>query len=62
MVKIQFRKIIKKWRINGGKEYSLKKLAGLANNLGQVIKLTILYNLEQDSTSERAIGILYEHT
>jgi len=33
-----------------GKEYSLKKLAKLADNPGQVVKLTILYNLEQDST------------
>ena len=45
-----------------GKKYSLKKLAKLANNLGQVVKLTILYNLEQNGTSKRAIGILYKHT
>jgi len=38
--------VIKKWRINGGKEYSLKKLAELINDLGQVVKLTTPYNLE----------------
>ena len=37
--------VIKKWRINGGKEYSLKKLAELINDLRQVIKFTMLYNL-----------------
>jgi len=35
-----------------GKEYSLKKLAKLADNLGQVVELTTLYNLEQDGTSK----------
>jgi len=29
-----------------GKEYSLKKLAELIDNLGQVVELIILYNLE----------------
>ena len=33
-----------------GKKYSLKKLAKLANNLRQIVELTILYNLKQDST------------
>ena len=34
IIKTQFGRVIKKWRINGGKEYSLKKLAELADNLG----------------------------
>jgi hypothetical protein len=38
--------------MDGGKEYSLKKLAELTDNLGQVVELTILYNLEQDGTSK----------
>ena len=38
--------------MDGGKEYNLKKLAKLINNLKQVIELTILYNLEQDNTSK----------
>jgi len=38
--------------MDGGKEYSLKKLAKPIDNLGQVVELTILYNLEQDSTSK----------
>ena len=43
-----------------GKEYSLKKLAELANNLRQVVELTILYNLEQDGIFKYIIGILYK--
>jgi hypothetical protein len=35
-----------------GKEYSLKRLAQLADNLGQIIELTTPYNLEQDGTSK----------
>ena len=42
------------------KEYSLKKLAKLVDNLGQIVELTTLYNLEQDGTSKWAIGILYK--
>jgi len=45
-----------------GKEYSLKKLAKLADNLRRVVELITLYNLEQDSISERTIGILCERT
>ena len=33
-----------------GKEYSLKKLVKLTDNLKQVVEFTTLYNLEQDST------------
>ena len=44
IIKIQFDRIIKKWRINSGKEYSPKKLIKLAENLGQVIELIIFYN------------------
>ena len=33
MVKTQFGKVIKKWRIDGRKKYSLKKLAELVDNL-----------------------------
>jgi len=43
---------IQEWHINRGKEYSPKKLAELVDNLGQVIKLIIPYNLKQDSTSK----------
>ena len=46
--------------MDGGKEYSPKKLAELTDNLGQVVELTTPYNLEQDGTSKRAIGILYK--
>jgi hypothetical protein len=38
--------------MNKEKEYSLNKLSKLAENLGQIIKLTTLYNLEQDGTLE----------
>ena len=44
--------MIKKWHLNRGKEYSLKKLAKFIDNLGQAVELTILYNPEQDSTSK----------
>ena len=49
MVKTQFSKIIKKWRINGGKKYSLKKLAKFADDLKQIIKLITLYNPEKNN-------------
>ena len=62
MVKTQFDRVIKKWRMDGGKEYSPKKLAELAEDLGQVVELTTPYSPEQDGTSERSIGILCERT
>jgi hypothetical protein len=34
IVKTQFNKVVKKWRINEGKEYSLNKLSELAEDLG----------------------------
>ena len=49
IVKTQFKRVIKKWHIDGGKEYSLKKLVKFIDNLEQVVKFTILYNLKQDS-------------
>jgi hypothetical protein len=45
-----------------GKEYSLNKLSELAEDLGQIVKLTTLYNPEQDGTLERLIGIICERT
>ena len=48
--------------MNRDKEYSPNKLANLADDLGQVVELTILYNPKQDSTSKRLIGILCEYT
>lgn len=62
MVNTQFGKIIKKWRMDGGKEYSPKKLTELAEELGQIVEMTTPYNLEQDGTSERSIGIICERT
>ena len=62
MVKTQYERIVKKWRMDGGKEYSPNRLAKLAKNLGQIIELTTPYNLEQDSTSKRSISILYKKT
>ena len=38
--------------MDGGKEYSLKKLAKRIDNLRQIIEFIILYNLKQDSTSK----------
>ena len=46
IVKIQFDRIIKKWRINSNKKYNPKKLAELAEDLRQMIKLIIFYNLK----------------
>jgi len=62
MVKTQFGSTVKKWRMDGGKEYSPTKLTVLAEDLGQVVELTTPYNPEQDGTSERSIGILCERT
>ena len=61
IVKTQFNQVIKKWRMDRGKEYSLKRLADLADDLGHIVELTTPYNPEQDSTSERSIGILYKY-
>ena len=36
--------------MDGGKEYSLKKLAEFIDNLRQVVKFTTPYNLKQDGT------------
>jgi hypothetical protein len=62
MVKAQYNRVIKKWRMDGSKEYSLNKLADLTVDLGQVVELTTPYSPEQDGTSERSIGILCERT
>ena len=47
--------------MDGGKEYSLKKLAELTDNLKQVVELITPYNLEQDGTSKCVINILYRY-
>ena len=60
IVKTQFNRVVRKWRIDRGKEYSPKRLADLVDDLGQIVELTTPYNPEQDSTSERSIRILYE--
>ena len=62
IVKTQFNRVVRKWRIDGGKEYSPKRLADLVDDLGQIVELTTPYNPEQDGTSERSIGILCERT
>jgi hypothetical protein len=62
MVKTQYNRVIKKWHMDGGKEYSLNKLADLADDLGQVVELTTPYSPEQDGRSERSISILCERT
>ena len=62
MIKTQYKHIMKKWRMDGGKEYSPNKLATLAEDLGQVVELTTPYTPEQDGTSERSIGIICERT
>ena len=38
--------------MDGGKEYSLKKLAKFADNLKQIVEFTTPYNLKQDGTSK----------
>ena len=62
IVKTQFGRIVRKWRMDGGKEYSPKRLADLVDDLGQIVELTTPYNPEPDGTSERSIGILCERT
>ena len=46
MVNTQFSKIIKKWQIDGGKEYSPKKLTELTEELRQIVEMITPYNLE----------------
>jgi hypothetical protein len=60
IIKTQFNRVVKKWCIDKGKEYSLNKLSELAKDLGQIVELTTLYNPEQDGTLERLIGIICE--
>jgi hypothetical protein len=62
IIKTQFNRVVKKWRINKGKEYSLNKLFELTEDLGQIVELTTPYNPEQDGTLERSIGIICKRT
>ncbi|KAI0992415.1 hypothetical protein K3495_g15770, partial [Podosphaera aphanis] len=58
----QYNCTIKRWRLDGGKEYSPKQMGTLASSLGQIVELTTPYNPEQDGQSERSIGILGSRT
>ena len=44
--------------MDGGKEYSPTKMDAMAENLGQIVEVTILYSPEQDGLSERLISII----
>lgn len=58
--KRQFDKFPKRFRIDGGKEYSPSQLAQLADDLGQVIETTTPYTPNQDGKSEISIRIITE--
>lgn len=58
----QFKMKIKKWRLDGGKEYSPSKMTDMAEDLGQIVEITTPYNPEQDGTSERSIRTVMERT
>ncbi|KAI0995961.1 hypothetical protein K3495_g12220 [Podosphaera aphanis] len=58
----QYNCTIKRWRLDGGKEYSPKQMGIMAKSLGQIVELTTPYNPEQDGQSERSIGILGTRT
>jgi hypothetical protein len=57
-IRTQYGRVIKKWRLDGGKEYSPIHLGALAKKLGQIVETTTPYTPEQDGTSERSIGII----
>ena len=58
MVKTQYNREIKGWRIDGGREYSLSQLKELCDNIGSILKITIPHNPKQDSISERSIRLI----
>ena len=58
IVKIQYNREIKGQYIDRGREYSLSQLKELYDNIGSILKITILYNPKQDSISERLIQLI----
>jgi hypothetical protein len=58
--KTQYRRIIKEYCLDDGREYTLVQLNELAAKLGQLIRRTTLYMPEQDSPSERSIRTIIE--
>ena len=58
--KTQYGKIPKRYRIDGGREYSPEELEEFLQALGTVIETTTARNPHQDGTSERAIRIIIE--
>ena len=60
IVKIQYNREIKGWRMDGGREYSLSQLKELCDNIGSILEIMTLYNPEQDSISERLIQLILE--
>ena len=60
MVKTQYNREIKGWRMDGGREYSLSQLKELCDNIGSILEITTPHNPEQDSISERSIQLILE--
>jgi transposase InsO family protein len=62
IAKTQYNRTIKKWRLDGGREYSPARLQELADDLGMLVELTTPYFPEQDAVSERSIRTLIERS
>ncbi|KAK6586176.1 hypothetical protein PZA11_001233 [Diplocarpon coronariae] len=56
----QYNRTIKRWRTDGGKEYSPTQMRILAENLGMILEESTPYTPEQDGRSERSIRTLME--
>jgi hypothetical protein len=60
LVKTQYEKEIKAWRLDGGREYSLSQFQELCDEIGSILEITTPHTPEQDAISERSIGIVLE--
>ena len=53
--KTQWNKIVKIWRLDGGKEYGVHDLKKKMDDLGSILEITTSYAPDQDGVSERSI-------
>ena len=61
-LKTQYGIVVKIWRIDGGKEFTVTEIRRLTDHLRAIIEITTLYTPEQDRVSERSIRILCKRT
>ncbi|CCU76267.1 Gag-Pol polyprotein [Blumeria hordei DH14] len=56
----QWGRIVKVWRLDGGKEYGVTELKKKMDNLGSILEITTPYAADQDGVSERSIRTVLE--